>query len=104
LYYDIFVWRENANALFWGTFEAYRTRVADGMLMDKESLVVKCPTCGKRVRYTPGAARGTFPFCSERCKLLDLGKWLNEEYKIETPLAGESAVEERGEDKSERDR
>jgi len=72
--------------------------------MGEESLTVKCPTCGKEVRYTPGAARGVFPFCSERCRLLDLGKWLNEEYRIETPLAGESALEERREDKSECDR
>ena len=27
-----------------------------------------------------------FPFCSARCKALDMGKWLNEEYVISTPL------------------
>lgn len=27
-----------------------------------------------------------FPFCSKRCKSIDLGKWLNEEYRISTPL------------------
>ncbi len=27
-----------------------------------------------------------FPFCSKRCKSIDLGKWLNEEYCISTPL------------------
>jgi uncharacterized protein len=42
--------------------------------------MAKCPVCGK-----PAAARAvnkTFPFCSERCKLVDLGKWLGEEYRI----------------------
>jgi hypothetical protein len=28
-----------------------------------------------------------FPFCSPRCKAIDLGKWLNEEYRISTPLS-----------------
>lgn len=27
-----------------------------------------------------------FPFCSKRCKTIDLAKWLNEEYRISTPL------------------
>ncbi len=27
-----------------------------------------------------------FPFCSKRCKSIDLGKWLNEEYRVSTPL------------------
>jgi endogenous inhibitor of DNA gyrase (YacG/DUF329 family) len=26
------------------------------------------------------------PFCSDRCKLIDLGKWLGEEYKVSEPL------------------
>ncbi len=39
----------------------------------------KCPSCRKT------AAKGdnkVFPFCSERCQLVDLGKWLNEEYRV----------------------
>lgn len=27
-----------------------------------------------------------FPFCSKRCKAIDLGKWLNDEYHISTPI------------------
>jgi len=40
---------------------------------------LKCPHCGKWVEYgdTPYG-----PFCSERCRLIDLGKWIEEEYKI----------------------
>ncbi len=40
---------------------------------------VCCPTCGKKVEWTNNPYR---PFCSKRCKLIDLGKWLNEEYRI----------------------
>lgn len=35
---------------------------------------VPCPTCGKPVPWT-GASRWR-PFCSERCRLIDLGEWL----------------------------
>ncbi len=39
----------------------------------------KCPTC-KKVASPQG--NKCFPFCSERCQLVDLGKWLNEEYRV----------------------
>ena len=35
-----------------------------------------------------------FPFCSERCRLLDLGKWASEEYKVSEPLASLSDIED----------
>ena len=42
----------------------------------------ECRHCRKRVQYErPGDIR-CFPFCSERCKLLDLGAWLDEEHRI----------------------
>ena len=42
--------------------------------------VVKCPTCGKDVRWVP---ENRFrPVCSERCKQIDLGAWAAEKYKI----------------------
>jgi endogenous inhibitor of DNA gyrase (YacG/DUF329 family) len=41
---------------------------------------VKCPTCGKLTEYS---SSNTFrPFCSERCKLIDLGQWADESYRI----------------------
>jgi uncharacterized protein len=43
--------------------------------------VVKCPTCGKNVPWTPESRFR--PFCSERCKQIDLGAWAAEKYKIE---------------------
>jgi len=43
-----------------------------------EKRTIRCPTCGKTVAYD-----GTyFPFCCQRCKLVDLGKWFSEEYAI----------------------
>lgn len=42
--------------------------------------VVKCPTCGKDVAWVP---ENKFrPFCSERCKQIDLGAWAAEKYVI----------------------
>ena len=39
-----------------------------------------CPICGK-----PAASRAenkAFPFCGARCRQIDLGKWLSEEYRV----------------------
>jgi endogenous inhibitor of DNA gyrase (YacG/DUF329 family) len=42
---------------------------------------VACPACGATVTWD--SARSPFrPFCSERCKLLDLGAWANEDYRV----------------------
>jgi endogenous inhibitor of DNA gyrase (YacG/DUF329 family) len=43
---------------------------------------VKCPICQKTVKK--GAE--DFPFCSERCRLIDLGNWASEKYVIPVPL------------------
>ena len=42
--------------------------------------LVACPRCGNPVEWTPASKYR--PFCSERCKTLDLGAWANEEYRI----------------------
>ncbi|MGH9870896.1 MAG: DNA gyrase inhibitor YacG [Pyrinomonadaceae bacterium] len=39
----------------------------------------RCPTCNREVQWQDNPFR---PFCSERCKLLDLGKWVSEEYRV----------------------
>lgn len=41
---------------------------------------VKCPTCEKMVEWTPD--NPWRPFCSERCKLIDLGEWASESHRI----------------------
>jgi endogenous inhibitor of DNA gyrase (YacG/DUF329 family) len=47
---------------------------------------MKCPTCGEPVKWQDNPYR---PFCSERCKLIDFGRWANGEYRVpgeEKPL------------------
>ena len=52
----------------------------------KSSRKVKCPTCRKEGEWFQLESG---PFCSPRCKLVDLGKWLGEENRISEPLRGE---------------
>ena len=42
--------------------------------------VVACPQCGAAVVWDPGNPYR--PFCSERCKMIDLGAWATESYRI----------------------
>lgn len=53
-----------------------------------------CPICKKKTTWEENPWR---PFCSERCKLIDLGKWASGDYKI----PGEKAEEEPEEKKEE---
>ncbi len=46
----------------------------------KKPKTVKCPTCGKPAAWT--SANRWRPFCSERCKLIDLGDWFEERNRI----------------------
>lgn len=46
-----------------------------------------CPTCHAKVAKDPAKPNKLFPFCSERCHLVDLGRWLGEEYRFEGPSA-----------------
>lgn len=41
---------------------------------------VTCPVCGRRAPYSPD--NPWRPFCSERCRLVDLGQWASEGYRI----------------------
>ncbi len=54
----------------------------------------RCPTCDKPVPSARPERPKAFPFCSERCQLIDLGKWLNEDYRISTPIESPEQVEE----------
>ncbi len=39
-----------------------------------------CPICGAEAKTRP--ENPAFPFCCARCQTVDLGKWLNEEYRV----------------------
>ena len=44
--------------------------------------IIKCPECGKSTEYSP--VNENRPFCSQRCRLIDLGEWIEGKYKIDT--------------------
>ena len=47
-----------------------------------------CSICGRRVDYE-GPLPELYPFCRERCKMVDLARWFNEQYSIDRDLAPE---------------
>jgi len=51
-----------------------------------QSAQVKCPTCKKKGDWFAGPHG---PFCSRRCRLIDLGKWFGGEHAISEPLRPE---------------
>jgi endogenous inhibitor of DNA gyrase (YacG/DUF329 family) len=48
--------------------------------MNPKRPIVACPTCGKTVEWVPESEWR--PFCSERCKIIDLGAWAAEKYRV----------------------
>jgi hypothetical protein len=59
----------------------------------------QCPICRKP---TDSQSNSDFPFCSERCKLLDLGAWASEKYVISEPVIDESFPENLDRDADDR--
>jgi endogenous inhibitor of DNA gyrase (YacG/DUF329 family) len=53
-------------------------------------LQVRCPTCKKRGDWFAGQFG---PFCTKRCRLVDLGKWFGEEHMVSEPLRPEHFVQ-----------
>ncbi len=53
----------------------------------KTKLIVSCPYCKENVEWSGNKWR---PFCSERCKMIDLGKWASEDYKVSEKSMDES--------------
>ncbi len=50
----------------------------------------RCPICKT---LTDSQTNAEFPFCSERCRLRDLGNWAAEKYKVSEPYFGEGEDE-----------
>jgi uncharacterized protein len=57
---------------------------------------LRCPTC----RTIVLAGSVDFPFCSERCRLIDLGKWASGGYVISTPITDPEMLESIAEEQS----
>lgn len=55
----------------------------------KKTRSLRCPTCRTLVL----AGDENFPFCSERCRLIDLGKWASGAYVISTPVTDPEKLE-----------
>jgi len=52
----------------------------------------RCPVCKKvvdAILQEQGRREGYYPFCCERCKLIDLGQWLDGKYRIVSKLKSE---------------
>ena len=59
------------------------------MARKQKTRALRCPTCRTLVlRSEP-----EFPFCSERCRLIDLGKWASGGYVISTPITDPEILE-----------
>jgi uncharacterized protein len=59
-------------------------------------MILKCPRCGEEKENTGNPFR---PFCSERCKMLDLGNWMSGSYHIPVVSADEDEDGETTQDK-----
>jgi uncharacterized protein len=54
-----------------------------------EHVRVRCPICSREFTVdfdAPRVKTPFFPFCSERCRAVDLGRWVEEEYRVSQPL------------------
>jgi endogenous inhibitor of DNA gyrase (YacG/DUF329 family) len=52
----------------------------------------KCPICGKPFAIATLDDLPSFPFCSDRCKLIDLGRWIDGDYAIPGPKSPAGSV------------
>lgn len=61
--------------------------------MSPAKKVLRCPTCKALVT----AGDENFPFCSDRCRVIDLGKWASGGYRISSPILDPEVLEGLGE-------
>lgn len=57
--------------------------------MSREQKVLRCPTCHAVVTQKDE----NFPFCSDRCRSVDLGKWASGVYRISSPIVDPEVLE-----------
>jgi endogenous inhibitor of DNA gyrase (YacG/DUF329 family) len=69
--------------LAWGAPGFFDFREKSGMIFfltsGREVIRMRCPRCRRETTWEDNPWR---PFCSERCKLIDLGQWVSEGYRI----------------------
>ena len=66
--------------------------------MPRKAVKLRCPICKKPVK----SSEPDFPFCSDRCRLIDLGKWASGQYVISSPVRdSEEPIRESNPDDSE---
>jgi len=58
----------------------------------KSVKALRCPSCGTLVK----AKDEDFPFCSDRCRKIDLGKWAMGVYKISSPVLDPEVLDDLG--------
>ena len=56
----------------------------------KSAKLLRCPTCAELVTFDGE----DFPFCSDRCRKIDLGKWASGVYKISSPILDPDVLED----------
>ncbi|WP_027284183.1 DNA gyrase inhibitor YacG [Rubritepida flocculans] len=56
----------------------------------------RCPVCGRPAPPRQPGARGPWPFCSDRCRQVDLGRWLSGAYALPMQEPQARAGEEEG--------
>ena len=64
----------------------------------KSAKLLRCPSCGMLVRLEDE----DFPFCSDRCRKIDLGKWASGVNKISSPVLDPEVLEDLGNPGSKR--
>lgn len=60
------------------------------MSKDSKKKILRCPTCKNIVTMKDE----DFPFCSDRCRQIDLGKWASGVYKISSPILDPEILED----------
>jgi endogenous inhibitor of DNA gyrase (YacG/DUF329 family) len=56
----------------------------------QKNRILRCPTC----RSLVAASGPDFPFCSDRCRQIDLGKWASGAYRISSPVLDPEVLED----------
>lgn len=73
-----------------------------GVLMAKTTASVRCPACGRPVEWSQRSHYR--PFCSQRCKLIDLGAWLDGSHRIPGSELDEDSPDSPGDEDDDSER